>query len=160
MTYNLVFRESLPIVFLLIILGHLSLYGQKKVTDIYNVQKNIATQGYDVVSYFEYDKPVEGSEAFKTEVNGVIFLFDNQKNLDKFKSNPKMYQPQYGGWCAYAMGNHGSKVKIDPETFKIVDGKLYLFYNFYLNNTLNKWNRDEAVLKKKADDNWSEMINH
>jgi len=28
------------------------------------------------------------------------------------------------------MGELGEKVRIDPETFKIIDGKLYLFYNF------------------------------
>ncbi len=65
-----------------------------------------------------------------------------------------MYEPQYGGWCAYAMGNSGEKVEVDPETYKIVDGKLYLFYNKYFTNTLKSWNKDEAKLKSKADESW------
>jgi len=45
----------------------------------------------------------------------------------------------------------GKKVEVDPETFKIVDGKLYLFYNSLFNNTLPKWNKAEMDLKIKAD---------
>ena len=56
------------------------------------------------------------------------------------------------------MGDYGKKVEIDPETFKIVDGKLYLFYNAYFNNTLKSWNKDEKNLKAKADKNWSTLI--
>jgi hypothetical protein len=52
------------------------------------------------------------------------------------------------------MGAKGEKVEIDPETFKIIDGKLYLFYNAYFNNTLTSWNKDEKNLKAKADKNW------
>lgn len=33
--------------------------------------------------------------------------------------------PQYGGWCAYAMGANAEKVEIDSETFKMKDGKLF-----------------------------------
>ena len=63
-----------------------------------------------------------------------------------FASNPAKYEPQYGGWCAYAMGHDGSKVEVDPETFKIINGKLFLFYNRFFNNTLKTWNQDESKL--------------
>jgi hypothetical protein len=56
------------------------------------------------------------------------------------------------------MGSTGEKVEVDPETFKIVNGKLYLFYNRYLNNTLTKWNKDERNLQTKADQNWTRII--
>ena len=52
----------------------------------------------------------------------------------------------------------GDKVSIDPETFKIVDGKLYVFYNKFFNNTLTSWNKDEQRLKKQADANWKKII--
>jgi hypothetical protein len=52
------------------------------------------------------------------------------------------------------MGNSGSKVEIDPGTFRIQDGKLYLFYNKLFNNTLKSWNKDETILKKNANANW------
>ena len=72
--------------------------------------------------------------------------------------NPTYFEPQYGGWCAYAMGSKGEKIAIDPETFKIVEGKLYLFYNAYFNNTLKIWNKDELSFKKKADLNWKKFV--
>jgi hypothetical protein len=55
------------------------------------------------------------------------------------------------------MGATGEKVEVDPETFKILDGKLYLFYNKYFNNTLKSWNKDEATLKTKADASWAKF---
>ncbi|HZE82850.1 MAG TPA: YHS domain protein, partial [Puia sp.] len=67
------------------------------------------------------------------------------------------YEPQYGGWCAYAMGKDGSKVEVDPGTFKIVNGKLFLFYNRFFNNTLKTWNKDEDHLHKNADNNWQKL---
>lgn len=75
-----------------------------------------------------------------------MYYFISKANKDEFLKNAAKYEPQYGGWCAYAMGANGEKVEIDPETFKIVDGKLYLFYHSFTNNTLNTWNKDEAGL--------------
>jgi YHS domain-containing protein len=123
----------------------------------YNLKKNIAIEGYDPVSYFD-NKPTEGKDELKFELKGVTYLFANTTNLNKFKINPEKYEPAYGGWCAYAMGETGEKVKVDPETFKILDGKLYLFYNFWGNNTLTDWNKNEKLLKSKGDQNWKKMI--
>ena len=55
------------------------------------------------------------------------------------------------------MGATGEKVEVDPETFKILDGKLYLFYNSLFNNTLPKWEKAELELKAKADKNWKSI---
>ena len=57
------------------------------------------------------------------------------------------------------MGATGEKVVVDPETFKIVNGKLFLFYNKYLNNTLKSWNKDEKALNARADVNWKKIYN-
>jgi hypothetical protein len=56
------------------------------------------------------------------------------------------------------MGKDGSKVEVDPETFKIINGKLFLFYNSFFNNTLKSWNKDEANLHTKADANWKKIF--
>ena len=56
------------------------------------------------------------------------------------------------------MGDSGEKVEINPQTFKIVDERLYLFYNAYFNNTLKSWNKDQANLKSKAESNWKKTI--
>lgn len=121
----------------------------------FNVSKNkIAVEGYDVVAYFTEGKSKKGKSEFAVYVQGITYYFSSNANKELFKKNPAQYEPQYGGWCAYAMGNDGSKVEVDPETFKILNGKLYLFYNKFFTNTLKSWNKDEARLMKNADANW------
>jgi YHS domain-containing protein len=120
----------------------------------YNLRKGLAIEGYDPVSYFK-GKPKEGSKQYAYNWNGVTYYFADAQNMNAFKQNPAAYEPQYGGWCAYAMGKKGEKVEVDPETYKILNGKLYLFYNKFFNNTLDSWNKDEAALKAKADQNWA-----
>ena len=123
-------------------------------TTNFNIEKSgLAIKGYDPISYF-LGKPQKGSSLFLYKYNGVNYQFSNSKNLQLFKSSPEKFEPAYGGWCAYAMGATGEKVEIDPETYKIINGKLYLFYNSFFNNTLPKWNNDEKNLNKKADTNW------
>lgn len=124
----------------------------------YNINKaGVAIDGYDPLSYFN-GEPQKGSEEYTEELDGVIYWFANEDNRMEFAKAPLKYIPQYGGWCAYAMGLKPEKVKVDPETYKIVNGKLYLFYNFYLTNTLKSWNKDEARLKSNADKNWGTFI--
>lgn len=123
----------------------------------YNIEKSsLALQGYDPISYF-LKNPKKGTPTFSYKYKGISYYFSNQKNLDLFKSSPEKFEPAYGGWCAYAMGATGEKVEIDPETYKIVNSKLYLFYNSLFNNTLPKWNANENSLNKKADINWSKI---
>ena len=99
-------------------------------TKHFNLEQGVAIQGYDPVAYFTQKKAMAGN---------------------------KKYEPQYGAWCAYAMGANNEKVEIDPETFKIINGKLYLFYHTWVNNTLTKWNEKETTLKANADKNWQKI---
>ncbi len=121
----------------------------------FNVEKSLAILGYDPVTYFTQNKAVKGNKQFSASADGVTYYFSKATNKDLFVKDYGKYEPQYGGWCAYAMGAINEKVEIDPQTFKIINGKLYLFYHSWINNTLNKWNKDEANLKTKADKNWS-----
>jgi YHS domain-containing protein len=123
-----------------------------------NLDNGLAIEGYDPVSYFK-GKPQKGNASFSIMQNGATYRFANAADMNAFKQNPAMYMPMYGGWCAYAMGAKGEKVEVDPETYKIVGGRLYLFYNKYFNNTLKTWNKDEATLKNKADANWQKITN-
>ncbi|MFE3868466.1 YHS domain-containing (seleno)protein [Flavobacterium sp. LS2P90] len=125
----------------------------------YNLENKIAIQGFDPVAYFKQSKAIKGKKEIATTYQGVLYYFSSQSNKDAFTKNPASYEPQFGGWCAYALGSSGDKVDINPETFKILVGKLYLFYNAYFNNTLKSWNKDEVNLKKKAETNWKKIIN-
>ena len=127
-------------------------YSQE--STLLNLDKNkLAVNGYDLVSYF-YNNPQEGNESVEYIYEDIHYYFINNENREKFIKLPEKYLPQYGGWCAYAMGDSGEKVEIDPETFKVINGKLYLFYNKYFSNTLKYWNKDETALKQNADKNW------
>ena len=116
-----------------------------------------AIDGYDPVSYFN-GAPKPGKANYAYTYKGVNYLFNDYKNLEQFKQQPNHYEPAYGGWCAYAMGDTGEKVKVNPKTYKIVDDKLYLFYDFYFTNTLKDWNKNEKRLKTMADEYWAEMV--
>lgn len=140
----------LPAIFTLVIVNAQSAIRIKE----FNLEKGVAIQGYDPVAYFLQNKAVKGSKQFAALADGITYNFSSAANKELFVKDYKRYEPQYGGWCAYAMGATNEKVEIDPETFKIVNGKLYLFYHSWVNNTLNKWNKDEANLKAKADKNW------
>jgi len=124
----------------------------------FNLEKNIGIQGYDPVAYFKENKAVKGKSEISVLYLGVIYYFSSVENKNAFAKDPTAYEPQYGGWCAYAMGKSGEKVEIDPSTFKIVNNKLYLFYNKYFNNTLKSWNKDEANFKANADVHWQKIF--
>ena len=120
----------------------------------YNTKDGFGVKGYDVVSYFN-NEVNEGLKKFVANHDGVNYKFSSQKNLDAFLKNPTRYIPQYGGYCAYAIALSSKKVDINPKTFEIRDGKLYLFYNSWGNNTLKKWlKKDVKGLQEKADLNW------
>ena len=124
----------------------------------FNLEKNIGIQGYDPVAYFKENKAVKGKSEISVLYLGVIYYFSSVENKNAFVKDPTAYELQYGGWCAYAMGKSGEKVEIDPSTFKIVNNKLYLFYNKYFNNTLKSWNKDEANFKANADVHWQKIF--
>ncbi len=120
----------------------------------FNTEHSIAIQGYDPVSYFSEGKGKKGNSKFAFSYGNIVYYFSSQANLDLFRLNPARYEPQYGGWCAFAMGNAGEKVEVDPKTFKLIDHKLYLFYNSLFNNTLKTWNTREEILLPQANKNW------
>jgi len=124
----------------------------------FNLSENgLALQGYDPVTYFTEKKAAKGKKELTAMYEGVVYYFSSKTNKDIFLKSPSSYEPAYGGWCAYAMGAKGEKVSIDPETFKIINNKLYLFYNRFFNNTLKDWNKDETALKQKADEAWKKF---
>lgn len=141
---------------ILLIVAPLFVYSQAlQRSKQFNLEDGLAIQGYDPVAYFTQNKAVEGNKQLNTVFEGVTYRFSSTANKELFVKDPKKYEPQYGGWCAYAMGATGEKVEVDPETFKILNGKLYLFYHSWTNNTLTKWNKDEPNLKSKADKSWT-----
>ncbi len=113
-----------------------------------------AVKGYDVVAYFTEGKAVKGAKQFTYEWKGATWLFANAENLAAFMDSPERYAPQYGGYCAWAV-SQGDTADIDPEAWKIVDGKLYLNYDADIQA---KWAVDISGHIQKADENWPKLL--
>lgn len=120
----------------------------------YNNDNGIAIKDFDPVSYFKGSRPQKGTAKLQHTHKGLTYYFASQENLDEFRKAPQKYEPAYGGWCAYAMGTSGKKERVDPSTFKIIDGRVYLFSNFNGKNMLLAWNKNQTKLKAQADKNW------
>jgi len=126
-----------------------SLYAGQ-VNPIRTDRKGIAIDGYDPVAYFTDNKPVRGSTAFSYKWMDATYLFSSADHRDHFAAEPQKYVPQYGGYCAYAV-SQGHTASIDPEAWRIVDGKLYLNYS---KGVQKKWAADTADYIQQADRNW------
>ena len=126
-------------------------------------RRGIAVDGYDLVSYHQSD-PKEGNKNISYDYMDATYYFSSQENMTLFQTEPEKYLPEYGGFCAYAM-LEGDKVNIDPESYKVVNGKLYLFYNGLFGNTLEKWNdltveSQETTLIDTADQHWQAVLSN
>src|SRR6202167_3552034 len=89
----------------------------------------VAIMGYDPVAYFTDNKAVKGSEQYSYDWLGTPWLFASREHQKMFESDPIKYAPQYGGYCAAEVVAGSVTIDIDPEAFKIIDGKLYLIYD-------------------------------
>jgi YHS domain-containing protein len=119
-------------------------------TDIFGV----AIQGYDTVAYFTEGRAVKGESKFFYEWNNAKWYFSSAEHRDLFAADPERYAPRYGGYCAASMALTGKTFDINPEAFKIIDGKLYLYYNQKFGNEF------AAIVEKnieKADENWMKV---
>lgn len=114
----------------------------------------IAINGYDVVAYFDENKPVAGKAEFSFEWNGAKWQFASNENLLKFKNNPEAYAPQYGGYCAYG-ASRGYLAQTDPQAFTILDNKLYLNYSL---DVRTEWMKDMNNRISKANENWESKL--
>lgn len=109
-----------------------------------------AIKGYDPVAFFKEAKAVKGSDSLSLNYKNVDWLFSSAENLAAFKDKPEMYEPQYGGYCAYGTAN-GYKAPTQTDTWTIVEGKLYFNYS---QKVKEAWNKQQAALIEKANANW------
>lgn len=122
-------------------------------TNLLNINdQGIAIQGYDPLTYFS-EQPTLGNAQLTSTYEGATYYFVSEANKSKFDTAPEQYIPQYGGFCAVAI-SEGKTFPIDPNTYKVSDDKLYLFYNGKLGNTKPMWDGDEANRRANADKYW------
>jgi YHS domain-containing protein len=113
-----------------------------------------AIRGYDPVAYFTQGAPVKGSKEFTHRWNGATWRFASAENRDRFAAAPEKYAPQYGGYCAYGVAS-GYAVKIEPDAWSVVDGKLYLNYD---RSVQKSWQSDVPGYIRKADAHWPKVL--
>ncbi len=125
--------------------------------DEYNVSTGITTagvplglHGVDAVALTTLNAVAEGDAQYTVVEDGVAYYFASEDSAKKFKANPGMYAPQYGGFCAYAVAL-GKKFDGDPQYADIVDGKLYLFVNA---ENFEKYKKDSKRILAKAERTW------
>lgn len=113
--------------------------------------------GYDPVSYFPEggSSPQKGSIKISAEHDGVTYRFATEDHQKAFKKNPAKFLPQYGGWCAWAVSELGSRVDVDPLSYEIRSEKLYVFYRDPGLDTRSLWKADEMIAK--ADKKWPSL---
>jgi len=133
------------------LMSHIALAVDPVYTGLFSKK---AIKGYDTVAYFTQNEAVKGNSEFKTEYKGAEWLFSSQENLDLFLAEPTKYEPQYGGYCAYAVAKN-STASIKPELFTIDNGKLYLNYNSKVNDV---WNDNRKEFIELADKNWPQLL--
>lgn len=112
---------------------------------------DVAIKGYDPVAYFTMDDAVRGSEEFAHKWLGATWLFANAEHRQMFAQSPVKYAPEYGGFCAIGVAFGELVPNIDPEAWRIIDGKLYLQY---AQNLDEDFGDDREELIADADAKW------
>lgn len=115
---------------------------------------HLAVRGYDVTAYFLQGKPVRGSKEHQLQYKGATWQFTSDDSLAKFKADPAAFEPQFGGYCAWAV-SQGYIAPGDPEQWKIVGGKLYLNFNA---RAKELWEADRADAIKRGHANWPSVL--
>jgi YHS domain-containing protein len=125
--------------------------------EIYSHKTRGAIKGVDPVAYFSLqpgDDAVEGDKNISWHYKGADWYFSSQANRELFMQNPEQYIPQYGGYCAYAV-SQGSLVSVNPDYWHIIEGKLYLNYNYFADR---KWRKDIEGYIDLANERWPSIL--
>jgi len=83
-------------------------------------------KGADVVAYFTQGAYQPGKAEFSSRHEGVDLRFASAEHKALFEQEPAKYLPQFGGYCANGIV-YGIPWGGDADTWKIIDGKLYIF---------------------------------
>jgi len=116
-------------------------------------ENGLAIKGYDPVAYYTEGRAVKGKSQFSYKWKDAGWHFASAEDRDLFAANPERYAPQYGGYCAYSMAA-GKIAGVDPQAFKIVNGKLYLNWSKEISDKFSD-NAEKHI--KKGDENWAKM---
>ncbi len=141
----------------LLVIVSLNIWAQTE-----NVDANgLAIGGYDVVSYFQDFKAAKGDAKFSVNYDNVTYYFTSQAHKDAFKAKPESFLPQCKGLCSWGVAEKSAKFPVNPESFKVFENKLYLFYDGPFQgqrlDTKELWLKDEKNFVQKLPAKWEEV---
>lgn len=114
----------------------------------------VMLKGADVVAYFTQNAYVQGNPSFKSTYEGVSFYFASAEHKAAFDQAPARYLPQYGGYCANGVV-YGIPWGGDADTWKLIDGKLYIFGG---QGSKDGFELDEKANLALAEKYWNEEV--
>lgn len=91
-----------------------------------NPEARLLLKGADVTAYFTQGKYVQGNAQYRSSYEGVDFRFASVESKALFDKEPTKYLPEFGGYCANGLV-YGIPWGGDANTWKMIDGKLYIF---------------------------------
>jgi YHS domain-containing protein len=116
--------------------------------------ERVMLKGADVVAYFTEGAYRQGSAEHQSTYEGVNFWFASAAHKALFDQSPVRYLPQYGGYCANGIA-YGIPWGGDADTWKITDGKLYIFGG---QASKDGWELDEKANLALAEKYWAEEV--
>ncbi len=119
-----------------------------------NPEGRLMLKGADVVAYFTQNKFAQGSPQYRSSYQGVDFRFASAEHKALFDKEPAKYLPQYGGYCANGIV-YGIPWGGDADTWKMVDGKLYIFGG---RGSMDAFLLDEKANVAMADKYWKDEV--
>lgn len=117
-------------------------------------ESRLLLKGADVTAYFIQGKYVQGSAQFRSSYEGVDFRFASADSKALFDKEPAKYLPQYGGYCANGLV-YGIPWGGDSDTWKMINGKLYIFGG---QSSKDAFEVDEAANLVLAEKYWKEEV--
>lgn len=115
---------------------------------------SVAIRGYDPVAYFTQGAAFKGKKEYQYEWKGAKWRFSTEENMNKFILSPESYEPQFGGYCSYAVGL-GQTAPSDPTQFTVSGGKLYLNFS---SKTKVLWEDDRDKFIEQGHENWPKLL--
>jgi YHS domain-containing protein len=116
--------------------------------------ERVMLKGHDVVAYRTMGRHALGSPQFSSRYQEVTFRFVNAEHKAMFDREPAKYLPEYGGYCANGI-SYGIPWGGDADSWKITDGKLYIFGG---QGSKDAYLLDEARNRALADQYWKTEV--
>ena len=128
-------------------------YDENSASPINVDASGLALKGHDPVAYFSASAPTLGKQQFSAQHQGATYRFASAANRDAFVANPTRYAPAYGGFCAMGVALE-KKLDVDPQAWRVVDGRLYLNVN---KDVQKRWLDDVPGNLATAEKNWPRL---